>query len=114
MCLIRVSIVHGQTDADGQLGAALVRQNEGFVGDPTAQYFSDAEGGVLVTVDQEQKKLLAAQTKQEIASTAAVVHQHRELLQHVITGFVSEGVVDAFEMIDIDASTAKLRLWRRA
>jgi len=65
------------------------------------KFFGPARGRRVVAVGTEQNELLAAVPRDQVARPARLLEKLREVLQHFVTGLVSEGVVDSFEMVDV-------------
>jgi hypothetical protein len=71
-------------------------------GDPDAKLLGDGSRPDEVRLRGEQRELLAAVARQEVAVAELFLHQARDALEHGVAGRVAELVVQALEVVDVD------------
>ncbi len=91
-------------DGDGD-GFALVLEAAFF--DEAAAAFGDAGEHVFGDVGQDDDEFFAAPTSHEVEGAQAVVEGLGDHAEHVVADGVAVGVVDVFEVVDVDKQHAE-------
>ena len=73
-----------------------------FLFDCPAQFVGDMIRGSRVDFVQEHSKLVTAQAPQDVTCTAATAQFSRYFLQDVVTGGMTQRIVDLFEAVEVD------------
>src|SRR5262249_5339805 len=97
----RHAIHAAQAETRGHL-QALAGGLEGHPGDRHAQLARDRQGRVVSRLGHDDRELLAADARHPVDALAQLALQPRaELPEDVVTGGVTERVVDLLEVIDV-------------
>src|SRR6185437_5274565 len=87
----------GDRDAHARRECAPVE-----LSDDGAEAVEDAEGRILGSIGQHQQKLLAAITAELVDGADVGEHGDGEGAQHLVSGRMAVGIVDALEKVEID------------
>ena len=102
MRLVRRAGADGHADRHRNRHLRVVRRRpHGRLGDHPAQPFGGGRGGVEIGGGHGDQEFLAAVAHQEIDFAHIGLEPPRRLDQHLVADVVAEGVVDAFEPVEI-------------
>ena len=92
------------TDRDGEPEVAIIK-NARLHSNTNA--LGNELGLAMSRAGHENDKLLASETNQDILAPAETLEEHGHIPEQPVTGKVTVGVIDLFEVIQIDEETGK-------
>ena len=99
------SLGHADADVDNHAGSADDERRPQRVQDPLGDL--DGDGAVVVFHDHD-RELVAAQAGDQVVGADAVVEPGGQLDEKGVASFMTDGVVDIFEVVDVDEQQALL------